>query len=154
MLNNLEYFRLAIKISSYASERGFFTNIDEKKSIITFSPLYMNYNIYLEVLFEIKNKKLVFKIKNHKFLKNEEIKNKYLNKEVPLLWIKNFLDFRENMAKHETARCIEFEKQKNKRIQNEYKLAEESIEKSMAYEKDEYDWESSDWEDYMGGPDY
>ena len=31
MVYNLEYFGLAIKISSYASERGFFTNIDEKK---------------------------------------------------------------------------------------------------------------------------
>ena len=63
MLNNLEYFRLAIKISSYASERGFFTNIDEKKSIITFSPLYMNYNIYLEVLFEVKRLNKIEKVK-------------------------------------------------------------------------------------------
>jgi len=133
---DLEYFELAIKISSYASERGFFTNIDEKKKIISFSPFEMDYNVYLSVSFELKKDSVSFKMQYHKFLNNKD-KKEYYGKEIPLLWIKEFLDFRENQAKIESDKCREYAKKIKSKKEKDYKLAEDSIAKSDMYEEKE-----------------
>ena len=173
-MNESDYKRL----EEYALQQGFKTRIKYDTygmEIISFYPMEtidVEENIYLSVSTH-------FTLTRHKFLSLEEFRALPSNR-VSMNWLIKFLEFRSAMARKDNEKVI-IKIKDNQKIEyenerNQFSDAEESLDRrrkvtedTSAYQAsheeplslDDYDqqgpesddWDSANWEEYMGGPD-
>ena len=164
------YFK---NFTSYALKEGFIASIDKNK--IDIFPLLIESNPLLVLLFELKDDKVIFEIRKHSFLHINDEKNAW-GKKVSAGWVKKYFHHRAFDSAKLTAHFIKenkggYQYKKYRKVLEKiegrfpslklYKNKENIYQYSITNPYDSVDagplnddWDASDWESYMGGPDY
>ncbi len=159
---------------TYAESLWFSVCINKNK--IEIFPRFVQNNPLLILLYEVKDEQVIFEIRKHRLCHINDEKNAW-GKKVSAAWLRKYFVYRSFYAARITANFLKYDNKAP--FSNKHREVLEKIEKQYSsyrlyqnektnfenYSITNYynyedagplndDWDASDWENYMGGPDF